>query len=208
MIKHMFVIIIILFAAVSSRAQEEKKLTAVFSYETTDASNFGYSSLDKGLALSLAYRFTPRWEGIVSGEMSDAQKNYLDNGKHLAGSLGARYYVKESVFLTAGASVGSDINDTYTKVAYRGYLGAGVKYRGIVGQLTAFAPPTSLTIDPNQVRSINATAEFFQPIVGPLGAYAAVQGSLASFNQSGGDRAARYNAAMWKARAGVYLSFR
>lgn len=207
MMKSILALLVIIFCAICAHAQSGERITAVFSFETTDASQFGYDSLDKGATLSLAYRFTPRWEGIVSGEMSDAQKVYIGIGKHIAGSIGGRFYVKEELFVIAGTSVGVDRNPQYIKWAARGFIGVGVKSHGFIGTLTLFSPPTSLAVDLNQVRGVNVLVEYFRPIAGPLGAYTSFQASLASFNQTGGDPNARFVGTLWKGRAGFYVSF-
>lgn len=204
MIKTFIASLILLFVVATAHAQ---KATAIFSFETKDASQFGYDAWSKGANVTALYRFTPRWEGTISGEMSDQQKHYIGVGKQIGGSLGARFYVSDSFFVTAGATVGVDRNPQYVKWAARGFIGAGVKVRGVVATLTAFAPPGTLTVDANQVKGLNLLFEYFRPIAGPIGAYASAQASLASFNQTGGDLSKRFTGASYQLRSGFYLSF-
>ena len=186
--------------------ESQKKVTLTISYESVDARQFSYSPWSNGAVVSLAYRFNQRWEGILAVELSDAQKAAIGNGSHQSGTLGARYYLRDAVFLVAGATVGRDKNDSYTKIAYRGFAGLGVKYAGIVGTVTAFAPPDSAVIDPNHVKGLALTVEYFRPLFGPVGAYAATSGSLASFNATG-NPGERFSGASWRTRAGISLTF-
>lgn len=189
-----------------SAASQEPKATVIVSYQTIDAHQFGYHPWDHGIEVSAIYRFNSRWEGTVSGETSDGHKEYVGNGRHLLMSFGARYYVKDWLFITAGGLAGRDKNSEYAKEAYRGYLGAGIKGYGFVGTITAFAPPTSLTVDPNQVKGVNATVEKFQPFTKRFGVYGAATSSLASFNPTG-NPAVRFSAIAWKLRGGFYFTF-
>jgi hypothetical protein len=204
MIKSIFAVGALLCCAVFAQAQST---TVTVSYITTDASQFGYESWDKGIGVAVTRKLSERWEVIASGAFSDAQKAYVGDGKHADGSLGARFYLGESVFLTAGGTLGADWNSQYTKRAIRGFIGIGGKAYGFTGTLTAFSPPSDISIDANQVRGINLLVEYIKPLFGPLSAYTSFQTSLASFNQTGGDLSMRFSGVIWKGRAGICFSF-
>lgn len=188
--------------AVSAGAQTR----IVLSYEAGDASQFSYKAGQQGLAASVSHRFNKRWEGIIAADISNAQKSYLDNGHHLSGSLAARFYLTDRLFIVGAAAISRDRNDTYTKTVARGSLGAGLKVGDCVGTLTAFGPTGGQLPDPNGVKGGTLTVEYFRRLVGPLGVYSAGQASLASFNATY-DKGKGFTGAVYKARAGVTLTF-
>jgi hypothetical protein len=159
------------------------------------------------LRVSVSRAFSERWEAILAGGFSDGKKAYIGDGTHADGSLAARFYFNKALFLTGGATIGADWNSQYRKKAIRGFAGGGVKFSDFVVTVTAFSPPSDLQIDANQVKGINTTVEYFKTIAGPFGVYSGVQGSVARFNQTGGDLAERFTGVTWKARAGVFVSF-
>jgi len=197
-------VFMLLFCGICAQAQST---TVIVSYETTDASQFGYSPWDKGLRVSFSRQIKERWEGTIAGGLSDAKKAYVGDGTHFDAAVNIKFYFSESFFGLIGLTGGGDVNSQYKKTAVRGVIGIGAKLYDFIGTLTLFSPPTDLAIDPNQVRGFNLTIEYFKPLFGPVGAYSSFQTSLASFNQTGGPLSERFTGAIWKARAGLYFSF-
>lgn len=204
MIKPMLAILVLLCCTASVAAQNT---TVIMSYQTVDASQFGYKSWDQGVSVSVSQRIKKRWEGTIAAGISNAAKAYVGDGKHVDAAFNVKFYISESFFALAGLTGGIDSNSQYEKTAIRGVIGVGGKFYDFVGTLTLFSAPTDLAIDANQVRGVNLTVEYFKPMFGPVGLYTAFQTSLASFNQTGGPLSERFSGVVWKARAGIYLSF-
>lgn len=197
--KHLSALILTALLAVSAGAQTK----IILSYEHGDATSFGYSPHHKGGVVQVSHRFKERWAAIGSFELNDAEKAHIGNGSHQAGSLGVRFYPKSIFFLTGGAAVSRDSNSEYVKTVIRGFVGGGIEAGGLRATVTAFAPSTGFLADPNAVRGLTGLLEFERSLFGPVGLYTAFQASLAGFKNGPQD----FQAAAWKGRAGVSLTF-
>lgn len=196
-------LLFLLIAAAPAHAQ----LKATFSFETDDATQFGYDALSKGAVLGVSYR-RGAWEPLATFSISDLHKAYIGEGNHLSAVIGTRYFLSDSgYFVIVGASVNRDANPQYVKYAWRGYGGGGKEIGGVRVTLTAFGPPDGLASDPNTVKGITALVEYEKAISGPISLYTAAQGSVNSFNPTGGSPEDRFTGTIWKARGGVVVRF-
>lgn len=202
-IRSVRLLILVVFLAVSAGAQTK----VIVSFEQSDGSQFGYEQGAQAIWAELRHHFTPKVEGYIGGSIGNAKKASVGDGTHYSGALGVRYWLRDWVFVIAGANVSADRNSAYSKVALRGTLGAGIRFSDWTVTGTAFAPPGGLVSDSNTVRGVNLLLEWERRLVGPVSLYAAGQISKASFSQTG-DPSQRFTGVIPRARAGVSIRLR
>lgn len=191
---------------------QDRKVSAYFFGEIADASAFGYKSPSGGMVVGGSYRVFDRLTLLGEYTYDYSEKTFLDNGHSENVSAGARVYlIPDRFFVQALASVASHENDTYTKRAFRGNLGAGVHGAGFTAVLSFFGPSQAVLVDPNGVSGMTVTVDYEKGIfnAGPasVGLITSGQYNTATFTQTGDLNGDRFRGSQWSGRTGFIVRF-